>query len=475
MNNIKMIKDKIRDELVEFKKKDFFEKTNILSFVCLCLFLLDCCFMGGGRFLSIGVLSLRMLLGVGCILFAVPSLLKKWTEHIKEPIYILFALFIIWLIVCTVRGWINGNNRVVLTSDLKGFMYLFLVPLAVNCITSKKRINVVMNVVLVGAFMQSLMVFVINMLCSIDISFLHAMYYPVFEMGLGTVSVVSNSIFRIFMNSAPYIIVACVIIVFRQFQQNTKGIFYPLLTAFYLNAILLTYTRSLYGSAGIAAVVSLIVALIIYPKRFKKLLKYIGVTVLCTFMLIAVEEFAFEASYFNFAVSRTFNTEIKFSYASTLRSKIRSYMGGVNDDQQELAEMELQEAYLGRTEESDSFRAITQNELMALVKKNPVFGNGLGACSATRNGPDEYFYLDVLARMGVIGLVLYLLPCAYIVSKMKKNSMIALILCTMLPFWIATAYNPWMNASIGIVWYAVVVADARSLCLLKNGELEQGD
>ena len=77
--------------------------------------------------------------------------------------------------------------------------------------------------------------------------------------------------------------------------------------------------------------------------------------------------------------------------------------------------------------------------------------------------------------MGVIGLVLYLLPCAYIVSKMKKNSMIALILCTMMPFWIATAYNPWMNASIGIVWYAVVVADARSLCLLKNGELEQGD
>lgn len=474
MNNNMAEKGTIKDLLRELKAKDFFEKTNVLSFLCLCLFLLDCCVMGGGRYLNVFGMSIRMLLGVLCILFSLPTLLKKWKSHVQEPMNLLFALFIIWLIVCAVRGWIYGNNREVFMSDIKGFMYLFLVPISINCVTNKKRIDTILNVVLLGAFIQALIVFIINGLCSKDISFLHAMYYPVFEMGLGTVSVVSNSIFRIFMNSAPYLIVACVIVVFRQFQKEKKRLFYPLLTAFYLNAILLSYTRSLYGSAGITAITVLIFVMIMYPQQIKVGVRYILITAFCTVMLIVTEEFVFEASYLNFAVSRTFNTDIKFSYASTLRAKLREKNGVENDEVYEQLEIESQEAYLGRTEESDEFRKLTQRDLLKLVKANPIIGNGLGACSETRNGPDEYFYLDVLARMGGVGLILYMLPYICVIIRAMKNKKGVLAVCTMFPFWIATAFNPWMNAAIGIVWYAISVAIEKEMCLVNISELEQG-
>ena len=463
MTGVILGKERIKDIFDAFKGKDSFEKTNTLSFICLCLFLLDCCITGGGRYITFFGMPPRLILLGCCILFSIPTLIKNYKKNIKDPMNIFIGLFLIWLIICAFRGWNGGNNREVLMADLKGFMYLLLVPISINSVTNKKRIRNILNVILVGAFLQAMIVFVINVLCSLDISYLHSMYYPVYEIGLGTVSIVSNSIFRIFMNSAPYLIVACVIVVFRQFQQEKKGILYPLLTAFYLNAILLSYTRSLYGSAGITAVVVFIVAFVIFPGRIKVAMKYTVATILCTIFLISAQEIVFEANYFNFAASRTFNSEIKISYTSTLLSRIRRMMGtssNLEDENNEMEETQAQKGYLDRTVASDKLRKITQSELLELVKENPMFGNGLGACSITRNGPDEFFYLDVLARMGIIGIVLYLIPYLYMFLLVKKNRFVGMMICLLLPFWIATAFNPWMNAAIGISCYSVVIAMA---------------
>lgn len=466
MNNTIPGIDKTKDMFNTFRRKDFLKKTNALSFVCLCLFILDCSITGGGRYLSVFGITPRLLFGGLSVMFSTPSLIKNCRKYIKNPMNIFMGIFLIWLIICALRGWKTGNNQVVLLSDLKGFMYLFLIPISINCITDRKRIDNISNVMLLGAFVQAMMVFVINVLCSVDISYLHAMYYPVYEMGLGTVSIVSDSIFRIFMNSAPYLIVACVIAVFRQFQRERRGIFYSILTAFYLNAILLSYTRSLYGSAGITAVVVFVVAVMVYPKRIKETIKYAVVTALCTMLLISVQEIVFEANYLNFAVARTFNSEIKFSYTSTLLSKIREKNVVYPDSEEEKADTEEEQAqkgYLKQTEASDELRRITQSELIDLAKAKPILGNGLGACSITRNGPDEYFYLDVLARMGIIGMVLYLIPYMYMFWLIKKNQFVVVIVCLVLPFWIATAFNPWMNAAIGISCYSVAIAMASEL------------
>lgn len=406
----------------------------------------------------------------------------------KEPIHWMFGLFIIWLIICAVRGWYAGNNRSVLISDLKGFMYLFLVPVSINCITDKKRIKTITDVVLVGTFLQVVLVFIINVLCSSDISNFRRMHNYIIDISLGTVTDVSDSVFRIFMYSSPYLIVACVIVVVRQVQEKKMKLSYAILTAFYLNTLLLTFTRSLYLSAGITAIAAVVLAIVLYQKQIKVLLKYLAVTVLCTVIVVAGEEIVFEANYFNFAVARVFNTELQFSYTSTLLSRIRGdeeVEEAVSEEEiqeQEIAEQaettaeetqvqenpeelkseeENQKEYLMQTVDSDELRAVTESELKELIQAHPIVGNGLGASAPSREGPDEYFYLDILARMGIIGVVLYSAPYIYMVLMTRKNKKVVMVVCAMLPFWIATAFNQWMNAAIGITWYAVCVAIVR--------------
>lgn len=467
MNQITVIKNKIKEVVLEFTEKDFFQKTNVLSFICLCLFILDCCVMGGGRYFEIMGVSVRMILGALSILFALPTLFRDWKKHFTNPFNIMILFFALWSVFCAVRGIINQNNQVTLISDIKGFMYLFLIPIALNCVTSKKRMNIILDMILIGAFLQSILVFGINVYCSVDLDNIMNIYYPVMDIQLGTVSVISHSIYRIFMRSAPYVIVACVIAIYRQIQCDKAKTIYSILTAIYLNTILLSYTRSLFGSAGITAILVIITAFCIYPKRIKVLIKHLVVTLLCVLILVGTEEIVFEANYLNFAISRTFGIEPRASFTSKLCENIEGLLEkwfnkdiSGQDDDSDADEMYEQELYLDMTVASDEVRKITQRELIDLIKKQPLIGNGLGACSQTRNGPDEYFYLDVLARMGIVGMALYALPYLYIIYKALKNKRFPLGASLCLPFWIATAFNPWMNAAIGISCYAISLVSA---------------
>lgn len=442
----------------KFREKNFFKKTNMLSFICLCLFLLDCCITGGGRYFSVFGITPRLFTGGLSVLFALPSLIKDRKRIVRQPLVVFVAIFLIWLIFCAVIGWKAGNNQEVFHADIKGFMYFLLVPVAINCVTDKKRLHSILNIIVIGAFLQSLMIIGINVLCSVNIMYLHKLYYPVYELGFGTVSVVSDSIFRIFTNSAPYLIVASVILFFRQFQNDKCDIRYCVMTTFYMNAILLSYTRSLYGSVGITLIIAIVLSIFLYPKKIRGLAKYIGVTIVCTLILVSAQEVIFEANYFNFAIARTFNTEVRLSYTSTLLSRIRAGKNNVDVGKED--DKQAQEGYLVQTEVSDERREITKKELLDLITESPVVGNGLGACSMTRNGPDEYFYLDVLARMGTIGMLLYLMPYIYMLWLVKRNKKVVISACMVLPFWIATAFNPWMNAAVGISCYSVAISVA---------------
>ena len=95
----------------------------------------------------------------------------------------------------------------------------------------------------------------------------------------------------------------------------------------------------------------------------------------------------------------------------------------------------------------------------------------MGASAPSReSGLDEYFYLDVLARMGIVGLVLYVLPFAYIVIVgLKKRKELTVFddgcsaVCGMVGFWAITWFNPWMNAVLGIACYALCMTIPQNL------------
>ena len=64
------------------------------------------------------------------------------------------------------------------------------------------------------------------------------------------------------------------------------------------------------------------------------------------------------------------------------------------------------------TENTNATRAQTVRELKEKIRTSPLIGHGLGAVVPSRDGPDEYFYHDMLMRCGAVGLLLHLAPAA---------------------------------------------------------------
>ena len=146
----------------EFRRGTFAQRCSQLSFGVLCLFLLECSITGGGRYWEAGPVSIRILLcGLAAVL-ALPELLRNLGAYLKKPVIWLTVIFAVWLVFCAWRG-IRAENRMdVLITDVKGFMWLLLVPVLVATVRSRQRLRVLLSWVLAGAVIQAAVILAVN-------------------------------------------------------------------------------------------------------------------------------------------------------------------------------------------------------------------------------------------------------------------------------------------------------------------------
>lgn len=451
----------------EFRRGTFVQRCSQLSFGVLCLFLLECSITGGGRYWEAGPVSIRILLGGLAAVLALPELFRHLGAYLKKPSIWLTLIFVAWLAFCAWLG-IRSNNRMdVLITDVKGFMWLFLIPVFVAVVRSRDRLRTLLSWVLAGALIQAALILAVNAAVVLSDN-PEPLCRWLTAHSIGLVDIVSNKLVRVFFKSSPYMIVGCVVVLFRQARAPKLRWRYVLAVALLFNALLLSYTRSLYGALGLTAVLSITAVLILCPAGRKRVLAFLLAAVVCFGVLVTVQEFVLEGSYLSFAVSRTIGQEVPTSWASQLRGRIR---GDISDDKPNDAEMDRQRSYIEVTEKSDQFRQETQDGLKDCIRRSPIIGCGLGAAAASRDsGVDEYFYLDMLARTGIVGLVLYILPFGYVVLWcLRRRSLLrecpegAAVVCGLCTFWVVTWFNPWMNAVLGIAWYAVTLSVPQAL------------
>ena len=459
--------NRIHNVAEEFRRGTFAQRCSQLSFGVLCLFLLECSITGGGRYWEAGPVSIRILLGGLAAVLALPELLRNLGAYLKKPSIWLTLIFVAWLAFCAWLG-IRSNNRMdVLITDVKGFMWLFLIPVFVAVVRSRDRLRTLLSWVLAGAVIQAALILAVNAAVVLSDN-PEPLCRWLTAHSIGLVDIVSNKLVRVFFKSSPYMIVGCVVVLFRQARAPKLRWRYVLAVALLFNALLLSYTRSLYGALGLTAVLSITAVLILCPAGRKRVLAFLLAAVVCFGVLVTVQEFVLEGSYLSFAVSRTIGQEVPTSWASQLRGRIR---GDISDDKPNDAEMDRQRSYIEVTEKSDQFRQETQDGLKDCIRRSPIIGCGLGAAAASRDsGVDEYFYLDMLARTGIVGLLLYMLPFGYVVLWcLRRRSLLrecpegAAVVCGLCTFWIVTWFNPWMNAVLGIAWYAVTLSIPQAL------------
>ena len=115
---------------------------------------------------------------------------------------------------------------------------------------------------------------------------------------------------------------------------------------------------------------------------------------------------------------------------------------------------------------SDQIRAMTLGEMNGYIRENPVLGHGLGkAITCREDGLAEYFYHDLLVKTGIIGLLLYILPVVWMALDLLRRKAMAGTNRLLLGGWMAVLlgfmafsyYNPYMNASLGILFYCCIL------------------
>ena len=115
---------------------------------------------------------------------------------------------------------------------------------------------------------------------------------------------------------------------------------------------------------------------------------------------------------------------------------------------------------------SDMIRADTLRELNAWIRMAPIVGHGLGKGVVCRyDGLTEYFYHEMIMKTGIVGLLIYMLPVLWLLLSMvdqkqlsKPHKLIAgCWLAVLLGFMGFSYYNPYMNASLGVLFYCCTV------------------
>ena len=433
--------------------------TEKISFVLFCILMIDCSFMGFAAWGQFGPIASRMFIMVLTLLFAIPSLLVNWKKILSNKYLILVLVFAVVLIIAAVIGVYNGNDLGLIITDIKGFSCFVILPAALVLLNSKERIRCVMKCVLIGNTALALHSIATLIVYLYDKMLFYNMSVAYGKVAFAYYGAVTGTIPRMFYQSAMYFLCGCAFAVYFYMtsKKKTKWL-YCIAAGACLFAMILTYTRSVYLGAAFAALALLIFLWVIGKKEEKTKLVYcILGTVLSFALFLAVFGTATKTDYLKFAFLRATAGIIEMPSTGTT---------GEDDLSSDISDGEL--AYLEQTEVSDDIRAATLKGLYRNIKKSPLTGIGLGAAFEERpDGRNEYVYLDMISKVGIIGLAIYLLPVIIMLKRLfakrkqitVENSFAALSVIVLLGFIVASYFNPYMNGALGIFFYCYAIAN----------------
>lgn len=445
--------------------REISNRIDTIIYYIVLIIVADCCLCGAGRIIIIRGLGFRLLLCILAVLLSFISILLNKNKPLLINKYtISIGVFYMWLVFETVYGFINGNNQTILLSDIKGFAYLLLIFPCTIALNNYQRIKKIIMIIAYTSMISTALYYLILFIFYFDKDMYHLFYLFIKDYYLGGIGVLSDNIPRLFFNSSMWLIPG----ILSNYYLYTidRKTFRILAISAQLFVILITFTRSVYLALFISV---LLFAIFNFKKSFVKM----SLKVIVYFLAIAIVlSISFKANYLYAGLGRilvTFNNKNTTSIDS---SSINVVEYNTNNEKEKNSQKETEHNQIDYTAtiESDELRDTTVNDLLVLIKQSPVIGNGLGATISSREkGLNEYIYLDILAKMGVIGLFLYFLSFIMITSDFvldgRKLSVVCCFYCSLLGFIVFSWFNPYMNASLGITMYCIHIAITNNIRL----------
>lgn len=366
----------------------FIQKTAPL--ISLYVFILECCVDGAGRLVSIGPVSLRMLLFAVAFVTTLPEVIRKFKSLCRIGYFHALGLFFAVLAVTAIYGLTRGNSGEFIRSDISSFLTLLLLPGAVAVLDSRERIAFAVGIVAWGSLSVALITCSIHVLSPfVPNSFIANLSDFFAVTGSGGLTLYSEtwSLYRIYLKSQMFLPLGALLFLRKALKSDKKtdSVLFVAAAAVEAYATVLSFTRGFW--LGLAAALGLFFVFRIREKTAKLLS--------VTAVLVAFVVLFFGISALIYRSNVTFDAVIN-RIGLTVRSDI-------SDDADVFSGL-AQSDELG-----DGIREKTLDTIYEHLRAKFFTGYGLGANldGIRTEGKTEYTYLDMLMKLGVPGFIVF--------------------------------------------------------------------
>lgn len=433
---------------------------EMITYISLVLYMFDVVLLGTGELTkSFGIQSRMIFFGIS-VLAAVVLILLDLKKYLNNKYLISVLVFMVVIFIAAIRGFVGKQNTTILLSDFKGFLNFLIVFPMMAVLYKKNRVISFLKMLSLSLGVVSVLGIILAFYLQMPLEIRHWAYDFFDGYNICMITELTGRVTRIFFNSGSRLFFAgfALSIVFSLIE-NKRKIIWIFIASLDIFGVFISYTRSGYLAFAIGIFAFVVLILLFYRDFFKPLAIRACFVAGIVVVLIGTVSVAEKANLVDVAINRCLFAGAEIEDNDTNVDKPSDNKNDKNNKNDKLTNEKAEIQNLAIRE---------QRKTLALenIKKHPLFGGGLGVSNDINDGFIEYFYLDILSKIGFIGFIIFIIPFLFSVFDTiilrdvfcKEQRLLALAAQLGCLFvFVISYFNPCLNSSVGLFMYSLAL------------------
>lgn len=435
---------------------------EMITYISLVLYMFDVVLLGTGELTkSFGIQSRMIFFGIS-VLAAVVLILLDLKKYLNNKYLISVLVFMVVIFIAAIRGFVGKQNTTILLSDFKGFLNFLIVFPMMAVLYKKNRVISFLKMLSLSLGVVSVLGIILAFYLQMPLEMRRGAYDFFDGYNICMITELTGKVTRIFFNSGSRLFFAgfALSIVFSLIE-NKRKIIWIFIASLDIFGVFISYTRSGYLAFVIGIFAFVVLILLFYRDFFKTLAIracFVGGIVVVLIGMVSVAE---KVNLVDVAINRCLFAGAEIEDTNT---NVEKPSDNKNDKNNKNDKSEL----TNKKAEIQNLAIREQRKTLALenIKKHPLFGGGLGVSNDINDGFIEYFYLDILSKIGFIGFIIFIIPFLFsvfdtiilrdIFCKEQRLLALAAQLGCLFVF-VISYFNPCLNSSVGLFMYSLAL------------------
>lgn len=432
---------------------------EMITYISLVLYMFDVVLLGTGELTkSFGIQSRMIFFGIS-VLAAVVLILLDLKKYLNNKYLISVLVFMVIIFIAAIRGFVGKQNTTILLSDFKGFLNFLIVFPMMAVMYKKNRVISFLKMLCGSLGVVSVLGIILAFYLQMPLEMRRGAYDFFDGYNICMITELTGKVTRIFFNSGSRLFFAgfALSIVFSLIE-NKRKIIWIFIASLDIFGVFISYTRSGYLAFFIGIFAFVVLILLFYRDFFKTLAIracFVGGIVVVLIGMVSVAE---KVNLVDVAINRCLFAGAEIEDTNTNVEKPSDNKNNKNDKSE----------LTNKKAEIQNLAIREQRKTLALenIKKHPLFGGGLGVSNDINDGFIEYFYLDILSKIGFIGFIIFIIPFLFSVFDTiilrdvfcKEQRLLALAAQLGCLFvFVISYFNPCLNSSVGLFMYSLAL------------------